>query len=75
MPAYKKILPVVSGLICAAYILLPFDVLPDPYAIIGQLDDTTVVLLIMAPTIWIFVRTCPKDIVKEHAHQLNNRAS
>lgn len=75
VPAYKKILPVIAGLICFAYILLPFDVLPDPYALIGQLDDTTVVLLIMAPSIWVFVRTCPKEIVKEHAHQINSGVS
>ncbi len=75
VPAYKKILPVISGIICAAYIIFPIDVLPDFVAVIGHLDDTTVVLLIMAPTIWGFVRSCPKDIVKEHAHQINDRIS
>lgn len=75
VPAYKKILPVISGIICAAYILFPIDILPDFVAFIGQLDDTTVVLVIMGPTIWRFVRSCPKDIVKEHAHQINSGAS
>ena len=68
--AYRKILPVVSGIICSAYVILPFDVLPDPYAFFGQLDDMTVILLIMAPSIWLFVRICPKDLVKEYAHQI-----
>ncbi len=72
VPGYKKILPVVAGLICGAYFLWPIDVLPDFHAFIGHLDDTTVVLLILAPAIWGFVRTCPKEIVKEYAHQINN---
>ncbi len=75
VPAYKKILPVIAGLISAAYILFPIDVLPDPYAFIGQLDDATVVLFIMTPAIWVFVRTCPKEIVKEHAHRINSGTS
>ena len=75
IPVYKKILPVISGIICTAYVLLPIDALPDPYAFIGQLDDIAVVLFIMAPTIWVFVRSCPKEIVKEHAHQINDRIS
>ena len=75
MPVYKKVLPVIAGLICLAYVLFPFDVLPDPYTFVGQIDDLTFVLLIMAPSIWLFVRTCPKELVKEHAHQINNRAS
>jgi len=75
VPAYKKIIPVISGIICAAYIILPIDVLPDFVAFVGHLDDTTVVLIIMTPTIWGFVRSCPKDIVKEHAHQINDRIS
>ena len=75
VPAYKKILPVIAGLICAAYFIFPFDALPDPYLFIGQLDDTTVILFIMAPTIWGFVRTCPKELVKEHAHEINSGVS
>jgi len=75
VPAYKKIIPVISGIICAAYIIFPIDVLPDFVAVVGHLDDTTVVLIIMTPTIWGFVRSCPKDIVKEHAYRLNNGAS
>ena len=72
---YRKILPVIAGLICFGYFLWPIDVLPDLHVIIGQLDDTTVVLLIMAPAIWAFVRTCPKEIVKEHAQQINSSVS
>jgi uncharacterized membrane protein YkvA (DUF1232 family) len=72
VPKYKKIIPVIAGIICLTYILVPFDVLPDPYAFLGQLDDATVVLLIMAPSIWLFVRICPRKLVREHAHQINS---
>jgi uncharacterized membrane protein YkvA (DUF1232 family) len=75
VPIYKKILPVIAGLICSAYVVFPFDILPDPYAFIGQLDDITVVLLIMVPSIWLFVRICPRELVKEYTHQISSKTS
>ena len=75
VPIYKKILPVIAGLICFAYVVFPFDILPDPYAFIGQLDDITVVLLIMVPSIWLFVRICPRELVKEYTQQISGRTS
>ena len=75
MPAYKKVLPVIAGIICLAYIVFPFDVLPDTLVFVGQLDDITVVLLIMVPSIWLFIRICPKELVKEHTRQINSGVS
>ena len=75
VPAYKKALPVIAGIICLAYIVFPFDTLPDTLAFIGQLDDTTVVLLIMVPSIWLFIRICPKELVKEHTRQISSGVS
>ena len=75
VPAYKKALPVIAGMICLAYIVFPFDALPDTLAFIGQMDDATVVLLFMVPSIWLFVRICPRELVKEHARQINSGAS
>lgn len=71
IPIYKKAIPFIAGVISIAYLLFPFDVLPDPFAILGQLDDATVCLLIMVPSIWFFIRSCPKDLVREHAHQIS----
>lgn len=71
VPVYKKFLPVTAGIICLLYIIFPFDVLPDPYPVLGQFDDITIILLLMVPSIWIFIRSCPKDIVKEHASRIN----
>ena len=73
IPAYKKALPVIAGIICLGYIVFPFDTLPDPYPILGQLDDMTFILLVMGPSIWIFIRMCPKNVVKELAHQIDQR--
>ena len=75
VPAHKKILPVVAGLLCLVYVVFPFDAFPDwPYIILGQLDDLTVVLFIMAPSIWLFIKICPKDLVREHSKQINSGA-
>ena len=71
VPAYKKILPYTAGIVCLAYIIMPFDALPDPLAFLGQLDDLTVVLLVMIPSMWGFVRTCPRDLVKEHTRYIS----
>jgi uncharacterized membrane protein YkvA (DUF1232 family) len=73
IPAYKKILPVIAGILCLLYIVFPFDALPDPYPVIGYLDDVTVILFLMVPSVWLFIRSCPKDIVKEHAQQVSQR--
>jgi uncharacterized membrane protein YkvA (DUF1232 family) len=75
VPAYKKALPVIAGIVCLAYVLFPFDALPDPYPLIGQIDDAVVTLLIMAPSIWLFIRICPKELVKEHSSDISNGAS
>jgi carbonic anhydrase len=45
-----------------AYVVLPFDLLPDVVPGIGQLDDIT--LLVLA-AYW-FVRWCPPAVVAEH---------
>jgi len=71
VPAYRKILPVVAGIISFGYLIFPFDALPDPYVIVGQLDDLAVIALLMVPSIWIFVRICPRELVKEHTHQIS----
>lgn len=67
----RKSIPVLGALISLTYLLFPFDILPDPFAFLGQLDDITVIVLIMVPFIWGFIKACPKDIVREHAHLIS----
>ena len=46
---YKKVIPVIGGILALSYVLFPFDILPDFVTFLGQLDDLTVVLLFMIP--------------------------
>jgi uncharacterized membrane protein YkvA (DUF1232 family) len=71
VPIYKKALPVFGFILALSYILFPFDMLPDYIAFLGQLDDLTVFLILMAPSAWLFIRICPKNIVLEHAHRIS----
>jgi len=64
---YIKLIPIIGAILSLSYIIVPFDMIPDLLAFIGQLDDLTVTLFFMIPSIWIFIRSCPKEIVKEHA--------
>jgi uncharacterized membrane protein YkvA (DUF1232 family) len=81
VPTHKKVLPVIAGIggiICFVYVMFPFDALPNPYSFIGQLDDTTlilsIVLLIIEPSIWLFIRICPEELVREHTCQIDENA-
>ena len=53
-----KLVPV-GGL---AYVLFPFDFLPDLAPIIGQMDDVGLFI----GSLWLFMELCPDDVVKEH---------
>ncbi len=44
------------------YIIFPIDLLPDLLLGLGQLDDLVVLLLGLK----LFIRLCPKDVVREH---------
>ena len=74
VPIYKKAIPVFGGILALLYILFPFDLLPDYLFFWGQLDDLTVFLIFMVPSVWLFIRICPKNIVKEHAHRISGHS-
>jgi uncharacterized membrane protein YkvA (DUF1232 family) len=46
----------------AAYVILPFDLIPDVFPVLGQLDDLAVVLIGMR----IFIALCPPARVQLH---------
>jgi len=54
----KAIIPALA----IAYLLLPWDLVPDVIPVLGQLDDLAVLLLGMQ----LFIELCPKGIVQEH---------
>jgi uncharacterized membrane protein YkvA (DUF1232 family) len=49
-----------------AYVILPFDLLPDFLLGFGQLDDLVVIFLGLK----LFLRLCPKEIVREHVQSI-----
>jgi uncharacterized membrane protein YkvA (DUF1232 family) len=52
-----------------AYVILPFDVIPDVLPVIGEVDD--LVILIVAAR-W-FIQWCPPQVVREHAQAIDRR--
>ena len=44
------------------YLILPVDLLPDVFLVLGQIDDLVVILLGLK----LFVRLCPPEVVQEH---------
>jgi uncharacterized membrane protein YkvA (DUF1232 family) len=63
VPIYLKVLPIAA----LAYLLFPFDFLPDVVPGLGQLDDLTI-LLIGAK---VFIEMAPKDVVDKYLGRLN----
>jgi uncharacterized membrane protein YkvA (DUF1232 family) len=62
---WTKALPVAA----VAYVVLPFDLVPDSLPLLGQLDDVAV---LMGAARW-FLRLCPRAVVGEHARTLGLR--
>lgn len=58
VPGRQKLILAAVG----AYLLTPFDVIPDFVPVLGQLDDVAVVLLGLR---W-FIRSAPEEVVAEH---------
>jgi uncharacterized membrane protein YkvA (DUF1232 family) len=52
-----------------AYVILPFDLIPDTIPFVGQIDD---VVLLVAAGHW-FLQWCPADVVQEHIETLGLR--
>ena len=46
----------------AAYLLLPFDLVPDFIPVLGQLDD----LLAIGAALWLLLRLVPRAVLQEH---------
>jgi uncharacterized membrane protein YkvA (DUF1232 family) len=49
-----------------AYVVLPFDLIPDTLPIIGEVDD---LVILIAAARW-FIRLCPPDVVAEHVQTI-----
>jgi uncharacterized membrane protein YkvA (DUF1232 family) len=50
-----------------AYVILPFDLIPDTLPVIGEIDDLFVVLVAAR---W-FIQWCPPAVVREHVDAIS----
>jgi uncharacterized membrane protein YkvA (DUF1232 family) len=62
VPIYLKLFP----LIAIAYVVYPFDLLPDLMPALGQVDDLTALLAGLR----IFIALTPDDLVQRHRSEL-----
>jgi uncharacterized membrane protein YkvA (DUF1232 family) len=61
VPLYLKALPIAA----IAYLIMPFDFLPDVVPGLGQLDDLTILILGAK----MFIELAPQDVVKRYIAQ------
>jgi uncharacterized membrane protein YkvA (DUF1232 family) len=52
-----------------AYVVLPFDLIPDVIPFVGEIDDAVIVLVAAR---W-FMQLCPPEVVREHAQAIDGR--
>ncbi len=50
-----------------AYVVWPFDLIPDVLPFIGEVDDLGVVL----SGLWLFIRLCPPEVVLERVREIS----
>ncbi len=61
------LIPKIIGLIVMAYIIVPFDLLPDsPF--IGWIDDASLAAL----GLFIISKLVPKAVLEEYSNKINN---
>jgi uncharacterized membrane protein YkvA (DUF1232 family) len=71
VPAFPKLILLFALLCIAAYVVMPIDVLPELFVPwVGFLDDIAIASLIGLCAIGLFLKLCPKEVLKEHAIQL-----
>ena len=64
------ILPKALLVLTLVYVVSPLDLVPDFIPVIGEMDDVVVVLA----GLWLFVRLCPPEVVRETVHDIATRA-
>ena len=53
----KLLLPV-----AIAYLILPFDIVPDAVPVLGRIDD----LVVLVGSLFMFFRMIPRDVIADH---------
>lgn len=67
VPFYLKLLPALA----LVYILVPTDLIPDVFPVIGQLDDLTALLLGAK----VFIELAPQEVVARHIQAMRQKAA
>src|SRR5689334_13790751 len=65
-----SVLPKALLVLTLVYVVSPLDLIPDFIPGIGEVDDLVVVL----SGLWLFVRLCPPEVVRETVHDIATRA-
>jgi uncharacterized membrane protein YkvA (DUF1232 family) len=65
-----SVLPKALLVLTVAYVVWPFDLLPDVLPFVGEVDDLAVVLF----GLWLFVRLCPPQVVFERVREISSGA-
>ena len=65
------LLPKALLVLALAYVVSPLDLIPDFVPVIGEVDDVVVVLSLL----WLFIRLCPPEVVRETANDIATRAT
>ena len=66
VPIYLKVLPALAII----YVLIPTDLIPDVFPVIGQLDDLTA-LIVGAK---VFIELAPQDVVNRRVRSMRSQA-
>jgi uncharacterized membrane protein YkvA (DUF1232 family) len=66
-----SILSKVLLVLTLVYFVWPFDVIPDFIPVIGEMDDLAIVLA----GLWLFVRLCPPEVVRETVSDIAARTA
>ncbi len=64
------VLPKALLVLTCVYVVSPLDVIPDFVPVIGEADDVVVLLA----GLWLFVRLCPPEVVREAVRDITVRA-
>jgi uncharacterized membrane protein YkvA (DUF1232 family) len=67
VPIYIKVVPLVALI----YVLIPTDLIPDVFPVMGQLDDITALLVGGK----VFIEMAPNHVVRKYLDELHRRAT
>jgi uncharacterized membrane protein YkvA (DUF1232 family) len=66
---HPRVSPIAKALLVLTvlYVVFPIDFVPDYLPFVGEVDDLAVVL----GGLWLFIRLCPTDVVREKVLEIS----